>query len=111
MGRPWVVLAVAAVAVLAPAAAARGPAAPAAPRVSGPRTTTSTRPVYRFSAARAARFRCSFDAPKLHACAARFSQQLAVGAHVLRAQAVGRTGKTSRVTTVNVRISAPVPAP
>src|SRR5947209_14666578 len=105
------VLLVAVLAALVPAAAARGPAAPAAPSVSGPRATTATRPAYRFSAARAVRFRCAFDAPKLHACAARYSQLLVVGAPVLRVQSVGRTGKTSRITAVRVRVSAPVPVP
>ncbi len=55
------------------------------------------------------RFRCSFDTPKLHACAARYSQQLAVGAHTLRAQAVGRTGKTSRITSVRVTVTVTAP--
>ena len=111
MGRQHVLLVAALAALLVPAAAARGPAAPAAPSVSGPRATESIRPAYRFSAARAVRFGCAFDVPKLHACAARYSQRLTVGAHVLRVQAVGRTGKTSRVTTVRVRVSEPVPVP
>jgi YVTN family beta-propeller protein len=107
MGRRAVLLAAAAAGLAATAAGGRGPAAPAAPEVTGPRSTTSTRPVYGFTAARAVRFRCSFDTTKLHACAARYSQTLKVGAHTLRAQAVGRTGKKSRVTSVRVSVTAP----
>jgi YVTN family beta-propeller protein len=101
------VLALGVVATLAVAAGGRGPAAPTAPRITGPRTTISTRPLFRFSATRAARFRCSFDTKELHACAARYSQALKVGAHTLRAQAIGRTGKTSRVTSIRVTVTAP----
>ena len=107
MGRLGVLAVAALGATAALAAGGGGPAAPAAPKISGPRTTTSTRPVYRFSAARAVGFRCSFDTPKLHACAARYSQQLKVGAHTLRAQAVGRTGKKSRITSVRVTVTTP----
>src|SRR2546421_4677314 len=46
----------------------------AAPRVVGPRTTRSDHPVYRFEAARATGFLCSFDTPALHTCAARYSE-------------------------------------
>jgi YVTN family beta-propeller protein len=111
MGRGGALVVIAAVTLAAPAAAGRAPVAPAAPTVTGPRTTTSTRPAYRFAAARAVRFRCAFDTPKLHACAARYSQRLAVGAHVLRVRAVGRTGKTSRITSVRVRVEQATPAP
>jgi hypothetical protein len=109
MGRRGVLVVCAAGATAALAAGGGGPAAPGAPRVAGPRTTTATRPVYRFTAMRAARFRCSFDNPKLHACAARSSQRLAVGGHTLRVQAVGRTGRRSRLTTVRVTVVAPTP--
>src|SRR3954454_16429426 len=107
MGRAGVLVVAALGALAALGVAGGGPAAPAAPKVTGPRTTTATRPVYRFAAARAVRFRCSFDTPKLHACAARYSQQLALGAHTLRAQAIGRTGRQSRVTSVRVTVTAP----
>ncbi len=107
MGRAGVLLVAALGALAAAGVGGHGPAAPAAPKVTGPRTTTATRPVYRFTAARAVRFRCSFDTPKLHVCAARYSQALKLGAHTLRAQAVGRMGRKSRVTTVRVTVTAP----
>jgi hypothetical protein len=98
-----------ALAVLAAGAAAARPRPPAAPTVTGPRSTSSTTPVYRFKAARAVSFRCAFDTPKLHRCAARYSQRLTVGAHALRVQAVGRRGRTSRVVRVGVTIVPPTP--
>jgi YVTN family beta-propeller protein len=100
----------AAVALAASASAVQRPPAPAAPKVTGPRSTTSTRPVYTFSAARAVRFACAFDSRALHRCAKRYSQQLVIGSHVLRAQAVGRMGRKSRVTIVQVRVLPTEPA-
>ncbi len=85
-------------------------AAPPAPTVSGPRQTTSTHPVYRFHARGAVGYRCAFDTPRLHRCPGRYSQTLTVGSHVLRVRAVGRRHTLSRVTTVRVLVSAPVPA-
>lgn len=90
-------------------------ARPTPPVVTGPRSTTSTRPVYRFSshepgvAARRIRFRCSFDRPRLHACRARYSQRLGVGRHVLRVQAVDPAGRRSAVRRVSVTIMAAGP--
>lgn len=84
-------------------------AAPPAPTVSGPRQTTSTHPVYTFRARGAVGFRCAFDTPRLHRCAARYSQTLRLGTHVLRVRAVGRRHTLSRTTTVRVVVSAPVP--
>ena len=81
---------------------------PTAPAIVGPRTTSSPRPVYKFVASdrrtprSRLRYRCSFDSRRLHECAARYSQRLAVGRHVLRAQAVDRAGNRSRVTSVTV---------
>jgi virginiamycin B lyase len=102
-------LALGLVLALAAGAAAARPRAPAAPSVAGPRSTSATTPVYRFKAARAVAFRCAFDSPRLHRCAARFSQRLRVGSHVLRVQAVGRAGRTSRVVVVRVTIAPPTP--
>src|SRR6266542_4808222 len=62
---------------------------PTAPRIVGPRTTSSRRPLYSFSAtdretARSRlKYRCGFDTIRLHSCPARFSQQLDQGQHVL----------------------------
>ena len=80
-----------------------------APKVSGPRTTTNTRPVFRFSAKGAAAFRCAFDTPRLHRCARRYSQRLRLGRHTLRVQAVGRNARRSRVTVVRVRVLRKAP--
>jgi YVTN family beta-propeller protein len=102
-------LALGLVLALAAGAAAARPRAPAAPTVAGPRSTSATTPVYRFKAARAVAFRCAFDSPRLHRCAARFSQRLRVGSHVLRVQAVGRAGRTSRIVVVRVTIAPPTP--
>ena len=65
--------------------------------------------MYRFSAARALGFRCAFDNPRLRRCAARYSQRLSEGVHVLRVQAVGRGGRTSRVVRVQILILPPTP--
>ena len=84
---------------------------PTAPRVAGPRVTSSTKPVYRFSATDRAtrasklRYRCSFDARRLHACGARFSQRLERGRHELRAQTVDRAGNRSPVTLTTVTVA------
>ena len=97
---------------VASALRSRGPqlrnAAPFPPTVRGPRSTAKRRPVYVFSAIDAddasseLRFRCSFDSPRLHACAARYSQRLAVGRHVLRVQALDSDGAASPVVRVGV---------
>src|SRR5262249_45342460 len=61
------------VVLLAGSVAAAAVAAPVgAPAVSGPRSTTSEQPLYRFRAAHAVSFRCAFDSKRLHACPARF---------------------------------------
>jgi streptogramin lyase len=85
-------------------------ATPPPPKVIGPRETTSQRPVFRFRASGAVGFRCAFDSTRLHRCAARYSQRLAPGAHVLRVRAVGPSGSLGRVTTVRVRVLEPIPA-
>jgi streptogramin lyase len=98
------------VAALVPAAAAGARQPPGAPTVTGPRTAESRQPVYRFAAARATGFRCAFDTRTLHACAARFSQRLAPGRHVLRVRSVGSGGTRSRVVSVSILVLEPVPA-
>jgi sugar lactone lactonase YvrE len=80
-----------------------------APKVSGPRSTTLERPQYRFRAAHAVSFRCSFDSKKLHACRARFSQRLSLGKHTLRVRAVGRRKALSRLVTVKVVVNVAYP--
>jgi streptogramin lyase len=89
-------------------------AAAAAPRVglpsvSGPRSTTSERPQYRFRAAHAVSFRCAFDSTTLHACRARFSQRLSLGRHALRVRAVGRRRALSRLVVVKVVVNVAYP--
>jgi virginiamycin B lyase len=109
--RPQRSLVVALVAAALGAVAVAGAAtAVSAPRVIGPRSTTTPRPVFRFAARGAVAFRCAFDSRRLHRCARRYSQRLAVGTHVLRVRAVGRDGRRSRVTTVRVRILQRSPA-
>jgi streptogramin lyase len=96
-------------ALAAVAVASAAPPLPA-PKVAGPRATTITRPVFRFSARGAVGFRCAFDRRRLHRCARRYSQRLTVGAHTLRVQALGRRGRRSRITVVRVRIIRPAPS-
>jgi virginiamycin B lyase len=103
-----VALVVGVAALAAPTGAATRP--PAAPTVLGPRETESARPVYRFLAARAIGFRCSFDSPRLHPCRSPYSQQLSPRRHLLRVRALGRDGALSRTVTVGVRILTPLPA-
>jgi hypothetical protein len=108
MAHRRVVFAAAVAALAAAGSAAARP--PAAPTVAGPRETEAAAPVYRFRAAGAARFRCAFDTPRLHACKRRYSQRLAPGPHVLAVQAVSARGEPSRVTRVRVLVLEP-PAP
>src|SRR5919198_763469 len=80
---------------------------PTKPVVLGPRRTTSPAPVYRFvSHERGAKvsFRCAFDRPLLHRCAARYRQRLSVGRHVLRVRAVDGRGRRSALTRVVVQV-------
>ena len=85
-------------------AAAAGAAAPRAPSVTGPRSTATQEPAFRFRSPGAARYLCAFDSPRLHACAAPYSEWLAVGRHVLRVQAVARSGLHSSTVSVAVRV-------
>ena len=80
---------------------------PTKPVVLGPRRTASPAPVYRFvSHERGAKvsFRCAFDRPRLHRCATRYRQRLAVGRHVLRVRAADSAGRKSALTQVVVRV-------
>ena len=79
------------------------------PAVTGPRTTTSEQPAYRFRAAHALSFRCSFDSTALHFCSSRYSEKLEPGAHTLRVRAVGKRN-SSRVVAVKVAVTVPYPA-
>jgi hypothetical protein len=100
-----------ALALLGVGPAAASPARPpSAPTVLGPRRTTLSHPVYRFRAARAVAFRCAFDSARLHRCAARYSQRLSSGRHVLRVRSVGSDGARSRVVSVTVQVVPPLPA-
>src|SRR5262245_57454788 len=96
-------------AVLATAVAGAAAPRPAAPSVTGPRDTTSARPVYTFRARGATGYRCAFDTTALHRCASRYSEALQPGRHTLRVRAVGTKGAVGRVTTVRVLIRFPVP--
>jgi len=80
---------------------------PATPVVTGPTTTDSSAPVFRFRARGAVRFLCALDSTKLRRCASRYSRALTVGRHALRVQGVGRTGLRSRVRTHIVVVLAP----
>jgi len=103
---PW--LCIALLAALLPSAA--GAAAPVGvPKVSGPRSTVLERPQYRFRAKHAVSFRCAFDAKRLHACRARFSQKLFPGKHTLRVRAVGKHRALSRLVTVKVVVKVAYP--
>src|SRR5919198_1272226 len=80
---------------------------PSKPVVLWPRGTTSTAPVYRFVSRRhraKVSFRCAFDRPRLHRCAARYRQRLAVGSHVLRVRAVDGRGRESPPPRVGVQV-------
>jgi streptogramin lyase len=77
-----------------------------APTVTGPRSTTSVRPAYRFRAAHAVSFRCAFDSTALHYCATRYSERLEPGDHTLRVRAVGKRG-LSRVVAVKISVRVP----
>jgi hypothetical protein len=96
---------------VAPSAVQADRSPPTAPRIVGPRTTSSIKPVYSFSAtdrqtARSKlRYRCSFDTLRLHACTARFSQKLGRGRHKLRVKAVDRAGNQSRMTSLTVDVT------
>src|ERR1700756_3792765 len=79
------------------------------PSVTGPRSTTSVQPVYRFRAAHAVSFRCAFDSRNLHFCASRYSERIDPGTHTLRVRAVGRRG-LSRVVAVKVKVTVPYAA-
>jgi streptogramin lyase len=82
---------------------------PPAPRVTGPRDTTATRPVFTFSAPKAVSYRCAFDSVLLQRCARRYSQTLEPGTHVLRVRAILRGGKLTRLAAVRVLVRLPVP--
>jgi streptogramin lyase len=84
-------------------------AAPPPPHVSGARETTSTRPVFTFSAPKAVSYRCAFDSVLLHRCGRRYSETLEPGAHVLRVRAVLRGGKSTRIAVVRVLVRLSVP--
>src|SRR5262245_14703911 len=90
---------------------------PTAPRITGPRTTSNTKPVFRLTAtdrgtpASRLRFRCSFDSRRLHSCPARISKKLSRRRHQLRAQAVDASGNRSRAVSITVRITRRKPSP
>jgi streptogramin lyase len=95
--------------LLGVSATAAGAPRVGAPTVSGPRNTTLERPKYRFRAAHAISFRCSFDSRLLHGCGAHFSQRLLPGSHTLRVRAVGTHGALSRIVTVKVVVGLAYP--
>jgi FG-GAP-like repeat/FG-GAP repeat len=84
---------------------------PTTPAVRGPRWTLKRAPVYRFSSHdldgsdALIRYRCAFDSTTLHACAARFSQRLRPGRHLLRVRAVDDDGARSPLAAVRVVVA------
>jgi hypothetical protein len=78
-------------------------AAPPAPTIAGPRVTYDASPQFRFSARGARSYACAFDTTRLHPCAARYSQALTVGLHVLRVRAVDAAGNRGAISTVTVQ--------
>jgi streptogramin lyase len=77
-----------------------------APAVTGPRTTTSERPVYRFRSKGAKEFRCAFDGSALHFCRPTYSERLAPGSHVLRVRAIAK-GRKSPVASIRIVVTVP----
>ena len=92
------------VVLAASGASSTGAAPPPGPSVAGPRQTATQEPTFRFRSPGAARYLCAFDSTRLHACSVPYSQWLAVGGHVLRVQAVARSGRRSRTVSLAVRV-------
>jgi hypothetical protein len=88
-------------------------AGPSAPTVVGPRVAAAGPVTYLFRAhergvaARAIRYRCGLDTPRLRTCPRRYRVTLSGGTHVLRVRAVDPRGRISRVTTVTVQVREP----
>lgn len=100
-----------AVAVFA-AATALGASPPAGPRILGPRATAPGPVTYTFHArgVKKARFRCSLNAPRLHACLSTYRVELTEGTHVLRAQAIAKGRRPSAVTSIRIVVKAQLPS-
>jgi hypothetical protein len=85
---------------------------PQLPVVDGPRVLGRGRVTYRlrssddFTPRGALRFRCSFDATTLHACAMRYTQALKPGRHVFRVRALDAAGNRSAVRRVSVLVGS-----
>src|SRR5262245_54505959 len=88
--------------------AGAGVSRPPAPTVTGARVVSGPVVSLRFSVpAQRARFRCSFDSPRLHPCPSRLRVTLSPGRHLLRVQAVDRQGRIGPQVRVFVITAAP----
>ena len=94
------------------ATTAVGASQPAGPRILGPRATAPGPATFTFRARgmKRVRFRCSLDAPRLHACGSTYRVDLTEGTHVLRAQAVAKGERPSAVTSIRIVVKAPLPS-
>ena len=93
------------------AAGASGATRPSAPRIVGPRATAPGPATFTFHARqmKKARFRCSLDAQRLHACSSRYRVVLTEGTHLLRAQAIAKGRRPSAVARVRIVAKTPLP--
>ena len=85
---------------------------PAAPTIHGP--TSSASPIATFTLSspdRTVRFRCAVDRAPFAACASPVRLTLGDGAHTLRALAVDRKGRRSRIAAHRIRIVPPSRVP
>jgi len=77
------------------------------PRAAAPGPATFT---FHVRQSKKARFRCSLDAPRLHACPSVYRVVLKEGTHVLRVQAVARGRRPSAVARVQIVVKTPFPS-
>jgi virginiamycin B lyase len=93
------------------AAGASGATRPSAPRIVGPRATAPGPATFIFHArqVKKARFRCSLDRRRLHACPSRYRVVLTEGTHLLRAQAIAKGRRPSAIARVRIVVKMPLP--
>lgn len=82
------------------------------PRIVGPRATAPGPATFTFHArqVKKARFRCSLDASRLHACPSVYRVVLTEGTHLLRAQAIVKGRRPSAVASVRIVVKVPLPS-
>jgi streptogramin lyase len=96
--------------VLGGAAATTDLGKPSPPVILGPRVSEKTHLAYTFRSHErgvppsSIRFRCAQDSRRLRSCTNPYKVTLAVGNHVLRAQAVGPNARVSRTSRARIRI-------